>query len=259
MDNRVSNYPQIRWSGRIILIIAAIWPVFFFGIFYDLARLHFLPNEWWHVVETIFLVLPLPIAALAWFRPIPASIAGIVLAPASFLWALSLVIAKGYDYNYLWPPFGQSLLLIAGGLLSIIGEQIRRRNLRSTIIKAGSARYLWLGWLSRSFLILGAIALIAALIWRDANSARTIFVGICLIVVVLAWILPAIGGIILTVGVPIAVYTLISHELMTRSSRLGPLLWWQIIFFQPLSLLGMLLAITGILTLIWGWLRPRIN
>jgi hypothetical protein len=241
------------------LIIAAIWPVFFFGVFYDLARLHFLPNEWWHVVETYFLIFPLLIAAAVWFKPIPASVVGFIVAPASFLWALSLVIAKHFDFNYLWPPFGQSLLLIAGGVLSIVGEQIRRRNLHPAVIKSGTAGYRWLAWLSRSFLILGAIALVSSLIWHDANSARTIFVAICLFVVVLAWILPAIGGIILTVGGPIGAYTLLSRESMSMPPNAPPTIWWMEVFFEPLSLLGMLLAITGILSFIWGWLRPRKN
>lgn len=257
LEARNQKWPYLQWVARGILILAVIWPLFFFKVFYDLAALQFSPNEWWHIIETILLIVPLGIVILAWLKPIPGGILSTIIAPASFLWALSLVIAKGFDNSYIWPAGIQSILLITGGIAAIVAEQQKRRDDRISQGNLRKTTYRWLAWLSLIFLVLAAIILILILIWNFGDLGGSIFIGLCLAAIVIAWIWPLPGGIILTLGTPPGVYSIIYISVMNSDPRFAPPLWWQVVFFNPLSLAGMVLFTGGILSLIWGWQRSR--
>ena len=120
------------------------------------------------------------------------------------------------------------------------------------------ARFRWFVWLPRIFLVLATIMLVIPLIlaknWDYGGGSRVLallFIAFSLLGVIIAWRFPLIGGIVLTVWVPIGSYFVITDYLNNRSDRLGPLIWWTL-FQRYLSIAGIILIIGGILSIIWG-------
>jgi hypothetical protein len=98
------------------------------------------------------------------------------------------------------------------------------------------------------------IPLILAKNWDYGGGSRVLallFIAFSLLGVIIAWRFPLIGGIVLTVWVPIGSYFVITDYLNNRSDRLGPLIWWTL-FQRYLSIAGIILIIGGILSIIWG-------
>jgi hypothetical protein len=114
-------------------------------------------------------------------------------------------------------------------------------------------RLSWFRWIPRFVFVISGTPLILALpglVAYDLNRLAN-FAGLILIAVAVAWFEPLLGGFILIFGVPLGFYWVTN----TSPPKIANPGW------QPYSLVYLydsyLLAIGGILSIIWGLIRRK--
>jgi hypothetical protein len=233
-----------RWLPRGFLLAAVVLPVLL-SIFS--AQWHTSwSSQWFDFLGSLVFSLPILgiVITIAWFWPTIGGIAAIV-CPLLLLWIepdFRWEIFSAHDLAFIL----HCVLLVIGGALSITwGRQWQNREQKVTSVRTtASVRYSWLRWLARGFLlILVFLPIFFAQGWSWPDLfyfLTTWYPYIFLIIAIIAWVAPVVGGILAIAIIPVL------GLMQTDMSN------W-VLFYT----LYAILFVGGILSIIWGAMRWR--
>jgi hypothetical protein len=234
-----------RWLARGFLLMSLFVIPFFY-----LLSIH------WNYVcgdDTNLFLFIVIVVIVAWRKPVSG---GIATAIVGILFIGPLLYFRAtidyWTFSYGLPELVQCLLLLVGGILSVMWGRTLPSNGQKVagVSTTGSYRHSWFRWLPRGFLLIVAFMplLVEGAWWYPGSKILWVVgdiydISSLLMIAVIAWVAPIVGGII-AIG---TVATMIFSYLM---DFIPPSQFWA-------SIEWLLLVIGGILSIIWGVMRWR--
>jgi hypothetical protein len=217
--------------------------------------LNHLPLDWTTLagifinMYTVFIII---IFIVAWRKPfsggIAAAIIGILFIGPPLCERATI---EYWTFSYGLPYIIQCLFLFVAGILSVMWGRTLSSSAQKVSDFSSLGRYSWFRWLPRGFLLIAAFMPLLEAIARfypDLWFLLDIYgyiaeASILLIIAVIAWVAPIAGGVL-------AILTVAAEIFSFLMDFIPPSVLWA-------SIEWLLLAIGGILSIIWGamWLR----
>jgi len=239
LDTSSDIYKWFRWVPRGFLIMASIVPLLFILWSYRQNQL------FW--VSIIFYLPILAIVITAWVMPMTGGIITIVIGSLVLFWLR--LIGSPAVFNQLFFTI-EFVLIVTGGILSIIWGHLKRKEQTTPdLLDTETGRRGWFKWPPRFLLLMAAIMPILLVFWGLLQKEEFIFYIAStiplLVIVIIEWVEPIIGGITAIVMGPSVLLLLVLFSGYTTTGD----------FFFLLECV--LLLIGGILSIIWGVQRRR--
>jgi hypothetical protein len=231
-----------RWLARGFLLLSLLVIPFF-----ELLRIHWnyawFGNWWDGFLFTIIVVI------VAWRKPFSGGVAAVIVG---ILFIGTLVNERvGIEYwtfSYGLPYLVECLFLLVGGILSVMWGRTLPSNGQKVagISTTSCSRCSWFRWLPRGFLLVATFIPLEGLArWFPPYTLAGIAgeISYLLTIAVIAWVAPIVGGILAILAVAVMIFAFLMDFIPAS------VLW--------ASIEWLLLAIGGILSIIWGvmWWR----
>jgi hypothetical protein len=159
LDTRPGRYSWLRWLARSFLLmsvlVTSLWSLWIMHWSNDLLDGL---TRWTYAMFLDGFPFIVIVVIIAWLWPVSGGTAAILVGPLLLFWAVPEFWVEKFS-TYTLPYYFQCLLLIIGGILSIIWGRAQVSIGRKMAGALSSVRRSWFRWLPRGFLLLAAFYL----------------------------------------------------------------------------------------------------